>query len=79
MHDKYYNKEIKLLELDEKYAITKDPDTLQVFTKNQLVNYFMALSAFNILTLRIVDLASECFEIDCTKLCKKHGITYFMR
>jgi len=47
--------------------------------EEKIIRLLSNLSAFNQLTNRSVSIITEVFKIDAFELCKKYGITYFVK
>lgn len=47
--------------------------------EEKVIRLLSNLSAFNKLDKRVVSIITEVFKIDADELCKKYGITYFIK
>jgi len=47
--------------------------------ENQIIQLLSDLSAFNKLDRRIVQIISDVFKINALEICRKNGITYFIK
>jgi hypothetical protein len=64
---------LKVLKTMEKEEIIKD---LQI---TLATNLLYSLHAFNKLDNIVVNIISEAFNVDAKEICKKQGITYFIK